>query len=150
MSPRSERQIRLLQLIAARPLRTQQELADALRGAGFEVTQSSVSRDVATLGLVKVGGVYARPAAVASAPPADDPNERHIKESLLAVAVAGDALIVLRTPPGEANRAALALDRLAWSEIVGTLAGDDTIFVATTGAPAQTRAAAKLRKLVRR
>jgi transcriptional regulator of arginine metabolism len=150
MSPRSERQIRLLQLIAASPLRTQQDLADALRGAGFEVTQSSVSRDVAMLGLVKVGGVYTRPAAVAVEPLAENPHERHIKESLLAVAVAGDALLVLRTPPGEANRAALAIDRLTWTEVVGTLAGDDTIFVATTGQPAQARAAARLRKLVRR
>ncbi len=112
MTPRSERQLRILQLVEARPLRTQEEVAGALRAAGFSVTQSSVSRDLAVLGLAKVGGVYARPAAPAAAQ--DDVNERHIRESLLAVSTAGDALVVLRTPPGEATRVALALDRLAW------------------------------------
>ena len=147
MDPRSERQIKLLELIDARALRTQQELAEALRQAGFPVTQASVSRDVAALGLVKAAGVYQH--AVAEPLP-DDLNERHIREGLLAVAVAGGALIVLRTPAGESNRVALAIDRLAWPQVVGTIAGDDTIFVATADAAAQSRVAARLRKFVRR
>lgn len=147
MTPRSERQLRILQLVEARPLRTQDELAEALRAAGFDVTQSSVSRDLAALGLVKVHGAYARPAATAA--PQDDVNERHIRESLLAVATAGDALVVLRTPPGEATRVALALDRLAWDDLVGTIAGDDTIFAAARDAAARDRAAARLRRLAR-
>lgn len=147
MHSRSERQVRLLQLVESRPLRTQDELAGALRAAGFTVTQSSVSRDIAALGLVKVGGAYARPAA--PPPPQDDLNERHIRESLLAVAPAGDALVVLRTPPGEATRVALAIDRLAWDELVGTIAGDDTIFAAARDTAARDRAAARLRRLAR-
>ena len=148
MTPRSERQLRILQLVESRPLRTQEDVAAALRAAGFPVTQSSVSRDLAALGLVKVGGVYARPPAPATAQ--DDVNERHIRESLLAVATAGDALVVLRTPTGEAARVALALDRLAWDEVVGTIAGDDTIFAAARDTEARDRAAARLRRLVSR
>lgn len=149
MDSRTERQLKLLELIDARPLRTQQQLCEALRGAGFSVTQASVSRDVTALGLLKAGGQYQRPAA-APTPAVEDVHERHIREGLLAVAVAGDALVVLRTPPGESNRVALAIDRLAWPQVVGTLAGDDTIFVATVDVAAQGRVAARLRKFVRR
>jgi transcriptional regulator of arginine metabolism len=60
---------------------------------------------------------------------------------------AGDALVVLHTPPGEANRVGIALDRLAWPEIVGTIAGDDTIFLAVAGGTAQREVLRKLRRL---
>jgi transcriptional regulator of arginine metabolism len=67
---------------------------------------------------------------------------------VLTVEAAGDALIVLHTPPGEANRVAVALDRLAWAEVVGTLAGDDTIFLAVRDGAAQRRVAREVRRLV--
>ena len=102
------------------------------------MTQSSVSRDIATLGLIKAEGIYQRPAAV-HLREITDPNERRLAESLLSVDRAGDALLVLHTPPGEAQRVGSALDLLAWPEIVGTLAGDDTIFVAARNAMAQER-----------
>jgi transcriptional regulator of arginine metabolism len=60
---------------------------------------------------------------------------------------AGDALIVLHTPPGEANRVAVALDRLAWPDVVGTIAGDDTIFLAIRDGAAQRRVLREVRKL---
>ncbi len=133
---RKKRQLKILELVATRPLRTQDEVAEALAQEGWEVTQSSVSRDIAQLGLVKVDGVYTR---VATARIADvvDPNERRLAESVLTVDPAGDALLVLHTPPGEAQRVGSALDLLAWPEIVGTIAGDDTIFVALVNAQAQ-------------
>jgi transcriptional regulator of arginine metabolism len=56
---------------------------------------------------------------------------------VLTVEMAGDALVVVHTPPGEANRVGVALDRLSWPEIVGTIAGDDTIFLAVQGRKAQ-------------
>jgi transcriptional regulator of arginine metabolism len=87
-----------------------------------------VSRDITSLGLVKVDGAYRR--ARPSLRPAADPDEQRIAEGLLAVDPAGEALVVIHTPPGEANRVAVALDRLAWPELLGTIAGDDTIFVA--------------------
>lgn len=135
---RSKRHLKILELVATRPLRTQEELAEALGQEGWEVTQSSVSRDIATLGLVKAEGIYQRPAA-AHLREITDPNERRLAESLLSVDRAGDAMLVLHTPPGEAQRVGSALDLLAWPEIVGTLAGDDTIFVAARNAIAQER-----------
>ena len=77
----------------------------------------------------------------------DDPDERRIREGVLALDPAGDALVVLHTPPGEANRVAVALDRLAWPEIVGTIAGDDTIFLAVRDARAQRRVSKVIREL---
>jgi transcriptional regulator of arginine metabolism len=76
-----------------------------------------------------------------------DPNERRLAESLLTVDTAGDALLVLHTPPGEAQRVGNALDLLAWPEIVGTIAGDDTIFIAVSNAAAQQMIARRLKAL---
>jgi transcriptional regulator of arginine metabolism len=109
------------------------------------VTQSSVSRDVAALRLAKVDGIYARAAAGAEI---TDPDEKRIVDGLLTVETAGDALMVLHTPPGEANRVAVALDRLAWPEVVGTLAGDDTIFLALKDRKSQRRVAEQLRGMI--
>lgn len=143
---RKKRQLKILELVATRPIRTQDDLADALASEGWEVTQSSVSRDISQLGLVKVDGIYTRPSA-SRIHEVTDPNERRLAESLLTVDPAGDALLVLHTPPGEAQRAASALDLLAWPEIVGTIAGDDTIFVAVVNAGAQSTVARRVRAL---
>lgn len=133
---RRKRHLKILEIVATRPMRTQEEVAEALSQDGWEVTQSSISRDISTLGLVKIDGIYQR-AATARLQEIADPNERRLASSLLAVDPAGDALLVLHTPPGEAQRVGSALDLLAWPEVVGTLAGDDTIFVATRHASAQ-------------
>ncbi|MBA2290967.1 MAG: arginine repressor [Gemmatimonadales bacterium] len=144
---RRKRHLKILELVATRPMRTQEDLADALCQEGWEVTQSSVSRDITALGLVKIDGIYRRPAATRIRRIVD-PNERRLAESLLALDVAGDALLVLHTPPGEAQRVGNAVDLLAWSEVVGTIAGDDTIFVAVENASAQKRIAARLRQIM--
>ncbi len=143
---RKKRQLKILEMVTTRPIRTQDELAEALAQEGWEVTQSSVSRDISHLGLVKVDGIYTRPTSAHLVEIAD-PNERRLAESVLTVDTAGDALIVLHTPPGEAQRAGNALDLLAWPEIVGTIAGDDTIFVAVTNGPARDTLARRLRAL---
>lgn len=146
-SHRKQRLLRILELIATRRIRTQEELADVLRQDGWEVTQSSVSRDIAALGLVKAEGSYARP------PAGDlrgvDPNEVRIRDGVLRCEPAGDALVVVRTPPGEANRVAVAIDRLAWPEVVGTLAGDDTIFIAAKDQDSRRSALRRIQQLVR-
>jgi transcriptional regulator of arginine metabolism len=144
---RRQRHLKILELVATRPLRTQDELADALRQEGWEVTQSSVSRDIAVLGLIKIDGIYQRPSA-ARIHEIVDPNQRRIAESLLSVETAGNALLVLHTPPGEAQRVGSALDLLAWPEVVGTIGGDDTIFVATRNADAQAHVVRQLRGLM--
>jgi transcriptional regulator of arginine metabolism len=144
---RRKRHLRILELISTRAIHTQEELAEALTAEGWEVTQSSVSRDIATLGLVKAGGAYRRPPrGVAVA----DPDEQRIAEGVLTLEPAGDALIVLHSPPGDANRVAVAIDRLAWPDVLGTLAGDDTIFLAVKDREAQRRIIRHLQRLVRK
>jgi transcriptional regulator of arginine metabolism len=141
---RHKRHLKILELISTRPVRTQEELADALTALGWEVTQSSVSRDIAALRLVKVDGAYRRPAPRL---PRTDPDEQRVGEGVLTMETAGDALVVLHTPPGEANHVAVALDRLAWPEVLGTIAGDDTIFVAVKNAKMQRQILRELRRL---
>jgi transcriptional regulator of arginine metabolism len=141
---RRKRHLKILELISTRAVRTQEELADALATEGWEVTQSSVSRDISALRLVKVDGAYRRaPAGSRTA----DPDERRIADGVLASEPAGEALVVLHTPPGEANRVAVAIDRLAWTDVVGTIAGDDTIFLAVRDGPAQRRVLREVRRL---
>jgi transcriptional regulator of arginine metabolism len=141
---RRKRHLKILELISTRAIRTQDELAEVLAAEGWEVTQSSVSRDIAALRLVKVDGAYRRPPR--RAVPVD-PDERRIAEGVLTVDAAGEALLVLHTPPGEANRVAVALDRLAWPDVVGTIAGDDTIFLAVKDGGAQRRVMREVRRL---
>jgi transcriptional regulator of arginine metabolism len=142
---RDQRRRRILELVASRELRTQEELAEALAKAGWAANQSSVSRDIGALGLVKIDGVYRRPPKVTR--PRGNPDLDRIAEVVSSIESAGDALIVLKTPAGEANHVAIGLDRLAWPEVVGTIAGDDTIFVAVRDRAAKVRTLARLAKL---
>lgn len=129
---KTTRQNEILQLISDREIETQEELAEALREMGYQVTQATVSRDIRELRLVKVATAsgayrYARPEKQET-----QVSERLIRilsDSLVSVACAGH-LIVVKTLSGSANVAAEALDTLQWSEILGTIAGDNTIFVA--------------------
>jgi transcriptional regulator of arginine metabolism len=141
---RRKRHLKILELISTRPVRTQEELADALTALGWEVTQSSVSRDITALRLVKVDGAYRRPPARAAR---SDPDEQRVSEGVLTIETAGDALAVVHTPPGEANHVAVALDRLAWPEVIGTLAGDDTIFIAVKDLRSLRRVVREIRRL---
>ena len=141
---RRKRHLKILELISTRPVRTQEELADALTALGWDVTQSSVSRDITALRLVKVDGAYRRPPPRA---PRKDPDEQRVGEGVLTMETAGDALVVLHTPPGEANHVAVALDRLAWPEVIGSIAGDDTIFLAVKDSTAQRRIVRELHKV---
>jgi transcriptional regulator of arginine metabolism len=141
---RRKRHLKILELISTRPVRTQEELAEALTAQGWDVTQSSVSRDIAALRLVKVDGSYRRPP---QRTPRADPDERRVAEGVLTIDTAGDALVVVHTSPGEANHVAVALDRLAWPEVMGTIAGDDTIFLAVKDMSAQRRVVRAVRQL---
>lgn len=143
-SDRRKRHLKILELISTRAVHTQEELAEALAAQGWEVTQSSVSRDIATLRLVKVDGAYRRPPPRV---PKSDPDERRVAEGVLTTEIAGDALIVLHTSPGEANHVAVALDRLAWPDVIGSIAGDDTIFLAVKDTKSQRRVLREVRRL---
>lgn len=125
------RQQALLRLVTERELSTQDELVRALRAVGFPATQATVSRDVVELGLVKVprdgSHVYAAPVAGSSG--GADRLRRFCEDYPVEAAVAGP-LVVLRSLPGTANALAAALDAARIADVVGTLAGDDTVFVA--------------------
>lgn len=116
---KDSRQKRILSLIRAKPIGTQAELKSLLERAGVPATQSSVSRDLEEMGVVKQHGHYTVPRLNGAA-----------RRGLLSLDTAGDNLIVARTEPGLASAAAVEIDGAALPEIVGTLAGEDTIFIA--------------------
>ena len=137
---KQQRQQTLVRLVAERRLATQQDVVRALRAAGYAATQATVSRDIVELGLVKVARdgthVYAPPLAQ-PASGGIDRLRRFCGEYPVQGAVAGN-IVVLRTPPGTANALAIALDTSGFSDVVGTIAGDDTVFIAARD-PARAR-----------
>jgi transcriptional regulator of arginine metabolism len=116
----------ILQSIQRKTIWTQDELARELAAEGIQTTQATLSRDIQELGLVKTAEGYRQ---ITNAPPRSR-LAGAVGESLREVRVAQN-LLVLKTPPGNANALAVALDQENWPEVVGTLAGDDTILVIT-------------------
>jgi transcriptional regulator of arginine metabolism len=139
---RQKRQAAILDILRRRPVGRQTELVAILRDQGIEATQSSVSRDLKQLGVAKLDHGYARPATPAVP---DDPALIGTGGFVRGIETAGANLTVVKTAVGAAQRVAVYLDRSGWTEIVGTLSGDDTIFVATRNAAEQRRLVAKLR-----
>jgi transcriptional regulator of arginine metabolism len=119
----------------------QAELVDLLRREGFDATQSSVSRDLRELGVVKGAERYLLPAVEDALTPSHFEDVRAFVKGYRA---AGANLTVLRTTSGAAQSVAIALDKARWPEVVGTIAGDDTIFIATASARTQRRLHAHL------
>jgi transcriptional regulator of arginine metabolism len=129
---RRRRQGALLRLVGERELGTQAEVAAALRESGFEVVQTTVSRDIAELGLVKVRGASGR-FVYAPAGSRDREGARRLGAALRRYALAIEpaaGLVVVRTPSGHASALAQVLDESVHPAIAATLAGDNTIFVA--------------------
>ena len=130
------RQRAIRDLVESRPIRTQQELAAALRDRGFRTTQATISRDVAELGLVKVrrAGIqaYALPQRLREAEASGEDRIRTLLRDMPVEMREAGTLLILKTLPGSAHPLAAALDRARWSEVVGSIAGDDTVFVAFT------------------
>jgi len=145
---RSRRHAAVRRLLATEQIHDQTALLRRLRSYGFPVTQSSVSRDLQELRAAKVDGRYLTAEALAGGPP---PAGELAAEgaALLSVRAAGPNLLVLQTPPGHAAALALAIDRAGWPESVGTVAGDDTVFLATTGRQQQARLEARLAGIAR-
>ncbi len=127
MSKRT-RQNTLLELVEQQPYRNQEELRRALVRRGFDVTQATLSRDIHELELVKTSEGYAVQEGEQGAEPALPPAIRLIREFVLEVKEAQN-LLVIRTAPGSAQPVAAALDVEGWTEVVGTVAGDDTLLI---------------------
>ncbi len=136
MSKRT-RQNTLLEIIEQQPYRNQEELRRALVRRGFDVTQATLSRDIHELGLVKTSDGYALQEGDLAAEPALPPAIRLVREFVQEVREAQN-LLVLKTPPGGAQPLAAAVDRERWPEMIGTIAGDDTVLIIT-----RTRAACR-------
>jgi transcriptional regulator of arginine metabolism len=128
-----ERQQTILSLIQAKPVGTQEDLRMLLERAGVPATQSSVSRDLEELGIVKHHGHYTLPRTNGAA-----------ARGLLSLDQAGDSLVIARTVPGLASAVAVEIDAAAISEIIGTIAGEDTIFIAVRDAKSQRAAIKKI------
>jgi len=131
-----DRQQKILSLIRAKPIGTQEDLRALLDRAGVPATQSSVSRDLEELGVVKHHGHYTLPRANGGA-----------VRGLLSLDHAGDSLVIARTVPGLASAVAVEIDAAAISDIVGTIAGEDTIFIAVRDAKSQRTAIKAVWKL---
>src|ERR671933_1347374 len=134
---KTKRQQKILSLIRARRIGTQQELTALLDRAGFVATQSSVSRDLEELGVVKRNGHYTLPRA----------SEGAAARGLLGLEAAGDCLVVAKCEPGLASAVAVEIDRAGIGEIVGTLAGEDTVFIAVHERKAQRTVMKKILEL---
>ncbi len=146
---KNQRQAAILELLNSRDIETQHELAQALQSMGFLVTQSTVSRDIKEMRLVKVAsgsGGYKY------APPGQNGREinerliRILRDSLLQVEYAGH-MVVVKTLSGSANSAAEALDSMKWPEMIGSIAGDNTIFLVARRQEDAAEIAEKIREI---
>ena len=128
---KARRQSAILELVSGQPVRSQNVLRRLLAGMGIPATQATISRDVKELGLVKraADGAYRSVEGSAAAPAISDERVRRAVAEYLRRVERVQQLLVLKTDPGQAQPLAFALDHAAWPEIVGTVAGDDTILV---------------------
>jgi transcriptional regulator of arginine metabolism len=141
-----ERRQAIVRILRDGHVRRQEDLARLLKTEGFEVTQSSVSRDLRDLGVLKASGRYVLPP--------DEVSRTNGDFAMLAQFVrglrrAGPSLTVVRTTIGAAQSVAVAIDRAEWPEVAGTISGDDTIFIATANAGAQDALVARLQAIFR-
>ena len=127
---KSKRHRKILEVIKEQNISTQEELADILKKAGFNVTQATVSRDIKELALIKVNAgndqyKYALPSEIT----VSETRLRFMLKEFVINYDYSENILVIRTAPGNANAVASALDNAQWSEIIGSVAGDDTILI---------------------
>ena len=135
----ADRRTAIERLLREAPVPNQVDLVEALHEQGFDATQSSVSRDLKELGAIKTAAGYTLADAT------DDADVvAEVADLLRGMTPAGPNLLVIKTAIGAAQRVALALDRSGWRDIVGTVAGDDTVFAATPNGQSQRRLAQRV------
>ncbi len=145
---REHRLLAIREILAEGPVPGQAELLARLRARGHEVAQSSISRDLRELGVAKVKGAYVlapdlEPGTLAGPIPAP----AVALPPVVGIQEAGPHLVVVKTAVGAASSLAIAFDQARWPEVVGTVAGDDTVFIATTGRRGQLRLVERLQHL---
>lgn len=119
---KTKRQEILAEIVRSKSIASQGLLLKELERQGIQATQASISRDLVELGIVKIKGIYRLPSLVATKAPMGQ---------IVDIDTAGENLIIIKTPPGQASMTALAVDRAKIPGVVGTVAGDDTFFIAT-------------------
>ncbi|OLC45607.1 MAG: arginine repressor [Gemmatimonadetes bacterium 13_1_40CM_2_70_7] len=130
---KTQRHAAILKIVRRETVASQEQLRERLKTEGFDVTQATLSRDIRELGLAKVatpdGGSHYAPASESGA--AIRPHLEQLLPATLVSLESVGALLVLKTPAGGAQALGLALDGAGWDEIIGTIAGDDTVLVIT-------------------
>lgn len=139
------RRTALARILRSEAVGRQSELVKLLRKQGHEATQSSISRDLRELGVAKLGDRYVLPEPATSV--RDD--FASLKQFVRGLQPAGTNLSVLKTTVGAAQSVTVAIDKAQWPEVIGTISGDDTIFIATAGAREQKKLAERLRAIFR-
>jgi transcriptional regulator of arginine metabolism len=139
-----ERRSAIVRILREGMVRRQQDLVRILKRAGHDATQSSISRDLRDLGVLKASGRYVLPPDEVTRANGDFTALTQFVRQLRR---AGPSITVLRTTIGAAQSVAVAIDKAAWPEVAGTLSGDDTIFIATAGAREQDELVGRLRAL---
>lgn len=142
----NDRRNAIARLLRGGAVRRQSDLVSLLKRDGFEVTQSSISRDMRELGVLKSQGRYLMPGTEVSRAQGDFAAvDRFVRE----ITPAGPSITVVKTTVGAAGSVAVAIDKAEWPEVVGTISGDDTIFIATQDGAGQKRLVERLRTLFR-
>lgn len=139
-----ERRGAIVRLLRAGPVRRQEDLVRLLRKEGYDATQSSISRDLRDLGVLKASGRYVLPPDEVTRANGDFGA---LSQFVRQLRRAGPSITVVRTTIGAAQSVAVAIDRAEWPEVAGTISGDDTIFIATASARSQEQLIARLRAL---
>ena len=141
---REARRTAIVRLLRSSSVRRQQELVRLLKREGHAVTQSSVSRDLRELGVLKHSDGYVLPDSAEIAARTQD-KFTAVAQFVREVRTAGPSITVVKTTIGSAGSVAAAIDKAGWSEVAGTVSGDDTIFIATADSRAQARVLEQLR-----
>ena len=147
---KSKRHTRILELIQLHEISTQEELSDYLKAEGYQVTQATVSRDIRELKLTKVSMGNGKPRYAAVAENTEDLKEKynHVFQNGFVSMDMAQNILVINTVSGMAMAVAAALDAMQIKEIVGSIAGDDTIFAAVRTSEEAKRLANRIRKMM--
>jgi transcriptional regulator of arginine metabolism len=127
MVTKKSRQGRILEIVRRKAISSQDRLSGLLKSQGVDVTQSTLSRDIRELGLVKVRGVY-QSGADARSTPAPELLRRALQQLVVQSGASGN-IVMVKTAPGNGHSLGVVLDSAQWPEVLGTVAGDDTVFV---------------------
>jgi transcriptional regulator of arginine metabolism len=137
----------ILDIIRTGEIASQEELMRGLKARHIDVSQSTLSRDIQELRLAKTGGVYTVVDSEAASRPSEESFRRIIREFLLDIAVA-ENIVVVKTGPGHASTVSQAIDEAGWPEAIGSIAGENTIFIAARSSNEGKRLERRIRELL--